>query len=145
MRGGTSTTVAPCQVITSRSPSVTSPITVASVSHFAQTARKASTFSGVTTAHMRSCDSLERISAGVMPVARSGTRSSSMCMPPSPALASSEVAHDSPAPPRSWMPTTSPAANSSRQHSMSTFSVNGSPTCTLGSFLRPTPESSSLA
>ncbi len=35
------------------------------------------------------------------------------------------------------MPTTSPAAKSSRQHSMSTFSVNGSPTCTAGSFLRP--------
>ena len=38
---------------------------------------------------------------------------------------------DNPAPPRSWMPTTKPAAYNSRQHSMSTFSVNGSPTCTL--------------
>ncbi|SLJ82187.1 Uncharacterised protein [Mycobacteroides abscessus subsp. abscessus] len=96
MRGGTSTTVSPCQVTTSRSPSVTSPITVASTSHLRQTAMNASTFSGVTTAHMRSCDS--------------EALSSSMRMPPSPAAASSEVAQDSPAPPRSWMPTTSLAA-----------------------------------
>jgi len=41
------------------------------------------------------------------------------------------------------IPVTSPAWNSSRQHSMRTFSVNGSPTCTLGSFLRPALESSS--
>ncbi len=37
---------------------------------------------------------------------RSGTRSSSTCMPPSPADASSDVAHERPAPPRSWMPAT---------------------------------------
>ena len=112
-------------------------MTVARVSQRRQTARKASTSSGRTTAHMRSCDSLDRISAGVMPEARSGTASSSTCMPPSPALASSEVAHDRPAPPRAWMPTTRPAAKSSRQHSIRTFSVNGSPTCTAGSFFRP--------
>ena len=53
-----------------------------------------------------------------------------------PALANSEVAHDSPAPPRSWMPATSPAANSSRVHSISSFSMNGSPTWTLGRFGR---------
>ena len=41
------------------------------------------------------------------------------------------------------MPITSPAAYSSRQHSMSTFSMNGSPTCTEGSFLRPGPPPSS--
>ena len=128
MRGGTSTTVSPCQVISSRPLSVTSPMTVASTSHLRQTSMNASTFSGVTTAHIRSCDSLDRISAGVMFAARSGTRSNSTFMPPSPAEASSEVAQDNPAPPRSWMPTTRSAAYSSRQHSMSTFSVNGSPT-----------------
>lgn len=48
--------------------------------------------------HIRSCDSLDRISAGVIPLARSGTASRSMRIPPSPALASSEVAQDSPAP-----------------------------------------------
>ncbi len=57
-------------------------------------------------------------------------------MPPSPALASSEVAHDSPAPPRSWMPATSPAAKISSVHSISSFSMNGSPTCTLGPLRR---------
>ncbi len=105
-------------------------------SHLRQTSMNASTFAGSTTAHMRSWDSLERISAGVMPVARSGTRSSHTCMPPSPADASSLVAQDSPAPPRSWMPTTMPFSKSSREHSIRTFSVNGSPTCTDGSFLR---------
>ncbi|SKS12487.1 Uncharacterised protein [Mycobacteroides abscessus subsp. abscessus] len=81
-------------------------MTVASTSHLRHTAMKASTFSGVTTAHIRSWDSLESTSAGVIPVARSGTLSRSMCIPPSPADASSDVAQDSPAPPRSWIPTT---------------------------------------
>ena len=53
-------------------------------------------------------------------------------MPPSPAAASSEVAQEMPAAPKSWMPVTTPAANSSRVHSMSSFSMNGSPTCTAG-------------
>ena len=48
--------------------------------------------------------------------------------------ASSVVAQATPAAPRSWMPTTRPAANSSRQHSTSSFSRNGSPTWTLGRF-----------
>ncbi len=103
-------------------------MTVASTSHLRHTAMNASTFSGATTAHMRSCDSLDSTSAGVMNLARSGTLSSSIAMPPSPADASSDVAQDNPAPPRSWMPITRPAAYSSRQHSMSTFSMNGSPT-----------------
>ena len=58
-------------------------------------------------------------------------------MPPSPADASSDVAQESPAPPRSWMPLTSPAANSSSVHSMSSFSMNGSPTWTLGRLAGP--------
>ena len=136
VRGGTSTTVSPRQVIRNRSPSVTSPITVASTSHLRHTAMKASTFSGATTAHMRSCDSLQSTSAGVISLVRSGTVSSWMAIPPSPADANSEVAQDNPAPPRSWMPITRPPAYSSRQHSMSTFSMKGSPTCTEGSFLR---------
>ena len=107
-------------------------MTVASTSHFAQISRNASSLAGSTTAHMRSCDSLMRISSGASDESRSGTRSSQTVMPPSPSDASSEVAQDSPAPPRSWMPTTRSAANTSRQHSMSTFSMNGSPTCTAG-------------
>ena len=58
-------------------------------------------------------------------------------MPPVPALASSLVAQESPAPPRSWMPVTRSCAKISRQASMSSFSVNGSPTCTLGRFAGP--------
>ena len=92
----------------SRPVSVTSPITEASTSHLAQMARKASTSPGSTTAIIRSCDSLMRISSGDSVESRSGTLSSSTCMPPSPAEASSEVAQESPAPPRSWMPATSP-------------------------------------
>ncbi len=52
---------------------------------------------------------------------------------PVPAAALVSVsAQVSPAPPRSWMPTTRSAAYSSRHASISSFSVNGSPTCTLG-------------
>ena len=116
--------------------SVTSPMSTASTSHFAQIARNAATSPGATTAIIRSCDSLMRISSGASVESRSGTRSSSTCIPPSPALASSDVAQDSPAPPRSWMPVTMPAANSSRVHSMRSFSMNGSPTWTLGPLRR---------
>ena len=116
---------------------MTSPTTTASTSHFAQIARKPATSPGSTTAIIRSCDSLIRISSGASVESRSGTRSSSTCMPPSPALASSEVAQDSPAPPRSWMPATRPAAKISSVHSMSSFSMNGSPTCTLGRLAGP--------
>src|SRR3712207_4809926 len=79
-------------------------MTVASRYHVRQPARNASTLSGATIARMRSCDSLIRISAGVRVLSRSGTVSRSTCMPPVPALASSEVAQESPAPPRSWIP-----------------------------------------
>ena len=83
---------------------------------------------------MRSCDSLIKISGGPSDASRSGTSSSRTSMPPVPAAASSVVAQATPAAPRSWMPTTRPPAKSSRQHSTSSFSVKGSPTCTLGRF-----------
>ena len=118
---------------------VTSPITVASTPHRAQIARKRGTLAGSTTAIMRSCDSLIRISAGPSPGSRSGTRSSATVIPVPPPAASSAVAQDTPAAPRSWMPTTSPAAYSSRQHSISSFSVNGSPTWTLGRLAESLP------
>ena len=65
-------------------------------------------------------------------------------MPPSPALASSDVAQERPAPPRSWMPVTMPAAKSSSVHSMSSFSMNGSPTWTLGRLAGPVSSNVSL-
>ena len=121
----------------SRPESLTSPTTVASTSHFSQISRNRATFAGSTTAIIRSCDSLIRISSGASEESRSGTRSSQTCMPPSPALASSEVAQDRPAPPRSWMPTTRSSAKISRVHSISSFSMNGSPTWTAGRLVGP--------
>ena len=85
-------------------------MTDASTSHLAQISMKRSTSSGATTAHMRSWDSEARISAADMFSARSGTLSRLTVMPPSPDAASSEVAQDRPPPPRSWMPSTTPAA-----------------------------------
>ena len=89
---------------------VTSPITVASTSHLRQMAMNAATRSGLTTAIMRSCDSLIRISAGVRLGSRSGMASMSTNMPPSPPADSSVVAQATPAAPRSWMPSTRSAA-----------------------------------
>ena len=43
------------------------------------------------------------------------------------------------------MPVTRPRANSSSVASMSTFSANGSPTCTAGRFAGPVAENVSLA
>ena len=57
-----------------------------------------------------------------MPGSRRGTAETSTSMPTPPRAAVSLVAQTSPAPPRSWMPTTSPASSSSRQASMSRFS-----------------------
>src|ERR1700761_5312973 len=127
-----STTVSPCQVISSRPVPVTSPMTVAWTPHLAQTPRKRSTLAGVTTAIIRSWDSLMRISGGPSEESRSGTWSSRTRMPPVPAAASSVVAQATPAAPRSWMPVIRSSRYSSRQHSMSSFSRNGSPTWTLG-------------
>ncbi len=94
---------------------------------------------------MRSCDSLMRISSGDSVASRSGTRSSHTCMPPSPLEANSLVAQEIPAPPRSWMPVTKPACSTSSVHSMSSFSMNGSPTCTLGRLAGPSASKVSLA
>ena len=132
--GGMSTIVSPRHVMTRRPVSVTVPITVAGISQRAQISRKRSTLPGSTTAIMRSCDSLMRISSGVSVASRSGMVSRSTCMPPVPAAASSVVAQETPAAPRSWMPTTRSSLKSSRQHSMSSFSMKGSPTCTDGRF-----------
>ena len=137
MRGGTSTINSPCQVISKRSPSVTSPITVTVTSHFLQISKKRAMCFGSTIAHMRSCDSDIKISSGDSVASRNGTRSSSTFIPPLPPDANSLVAQDKPAPPRSWMPTTRSSAKISSEHSIKTFSTNGSPTCTAGRFAGP--------
>jgi hypothetical protein len=90
---------------------------------------------------MRSWLSLVITSAGVIPGSRRGTAEASTSMPTPPRLAVSLVAQASPAPPRSWMPTRSPASSSVRQASMSRFSSKGSPTWTLGRLAASSPSS----
>ena len=132
-----STMRSPCQSTVSRPVAFTSPITTASTSHLAQRSMNSTRRSGRTIAHIRSCDSLIKISSGDKVSSRKSTRSSQTCMPPSPFEASSLVAHEMPAPPRSWIPSTSPACSTSRVASISNFSMKGSPTCTLGRLVGP--------
>ena len=114
---------------------VTSPITVAVTSHFLQICIKRFNFAGSTIAHIRSWDSLINISSGERDGSRRGTVSRRISIPPLPAEASSDVAHESPAPPRSWIPTTKSSLKISKEHSIKTFSANGSPTWTAGLFV----------
>ena len=69
-----------------------------------------------------------------MPVSRHGTAfmSSSMPTPPLDAISTDDEVR--PAAPMSWIATIASDAISSRQASISSFSVNGSPTCTVGRF-----------
>ena len=67
-----------------------------------------------------------------MPCSRSGTRerSSSTPEPPRPAISTAELVR--PAAPMSWIPTMASVFMTSRQASSRSFSVNGSPTWTVG-------------
>src|SRR4030042_1567027 len=67
-----------------------------------------------------------------MPASRWGTLSRSTTMPMPPLAAISLVEKVSPAAPMSWMPTMRPRSMTSRQASRRSFSLNGSPTWTLG-------------
>src|SRR3546814_5461271 len=69
-----------------------------------------------------------------MPSSRQGTWSSSSSTPEPPLEAISKDEEVRPAAPMSWMATMASVAISSRQASMSSFSVKGSPTCTVGRF-----------
>ena len=69
-----------------------------------------------------------------MPLSRAGTRERSRVSPHPARAAISNAEEVSPAAPMSWIPTTRPLPISSRQHSISSFSVKGSPTCTVGRF-----------
>ena len=66
---------------------------------------------------IRSCDSLSKISYGVMPGSRFGTLARSISTPVPPRLAVSQVEQVSPAAPMSWMPATASVASNSRQAS----------------------------
>ena len=81
---------------------------------------------------MRSCDSLSRISYGVIPSSRTGTARMSIVTPTSPRAAISADEEVRPAAPMSWMATMWPLRMSSRLASSRSFSVNGSPTWTRG-------------
>ena len=111
---------------------MTVPIPTASRSHLAKVQRTSSSRPRAATSSMRSCDSDSMISYGVIPASRWGTREASISMPMPARAGISEQAHASPAAPMSWMPTIAPVAMASRQASSSSFSVNGSPTCTVG-------------
>ena len=69
-----------------------------------------------------------------MPVSRCGTLSRSNSRPTPPLAAISTDEDVRPAAPMSWMATTASVSMSSRQASISNFSVNGSPTWTVGRF-----------
>ena len=56
-----------------------------------------------------------------------------MPLPARPAISTDELV--SPAAPMSWMPTSASVWNSSRHASSRSFSVKGSPTCTVGRLL----------
>ena len=108
--------------------SVTRPIGVADSSHRSQTACTSFTRSGVATTSIRSCDSESRISYGVIPSSRVGTRPVSISTPTPPRAAISALELVRPAAPMSWIATMRPEVISSRLASRSSFSVKGSPT-----------------
>ena len=64
-------------------------------------------------------------------------------MPPLEAISKEEEVR--PAAPMSWMATMASVAISSRQASIKSFSVNGSPTCTVGRFSSEASSNSALA
>ena len=97
-------------------------------------ASTSSTFSGSTTASIRSCDSETMISNGSMSASRSGTLPTSMSIPVPPADAISAADEVSPAAPRSCSETSRSLPSSSRQHSSTFDSSNGSPIWTVGRF-----------
>ena len=80
-----------------------------------------------------------------MPSSRQGTLFMSSRMPAPPLLAISTEEEVRPAAPMSWMATIASVAISSRQASISSFSVKGSPTCTVGRFSSLFSSKSALA
>ena len=69
-----------------------------------------------------------------MPDSRWGTRATSMSMPAPPRAPISHDEQVRPAAPMSCRPTSASVCRTSRHASSSSFSMNGSPTCTFGRF-----------
>ncbi len=80
-----------------------------------------------------------------MPVSRWGTSSMTSSMPTPPLLAISTLDDVRPAAPMSWIATIASDAISSRHASISSFSVKGSPTWTVGRFSSESSPKSALA
>ncbi len=133
-RFGTSATTCPWSFTRSRVSGSTSPMRTACRSHFSKIRSTSASRPRLTMSSMRSCDSESMISYGVMPVSRCGTAARSISIPTPPREPVSDVEHVSPAAPMSWTPTQASVAMTSRHASSSSFSMNGSPTCTAGRF-----------
>ncbi len=112
--------------------SVTWPMAVERTSQRSHTSCSSASLPGSTTHSIRSCDSEIMISNGSMSSSRSGTLDTSMSRPTSPFDAISDEDDDRPAAPRSCSEASVPRSSSSRQHSITRFSSNGSPICTDG-------------
>ena len=113
---------------------MTRPIATAWRSHFSKMRSTSASRPRLTTISMRSWDSESMISYGVIPLSRWGTRERSISIPAPPRDPISEVEHVRPAAPMSWMPMSASVFITSRHASSSSFSMNGSPTCTAGRF-----------
>ena len=105
---GISATTCPCHRIRHRRSSVIRPITTACRSHFSNTACSSASRPRSATISIRSCDSESRISYGVSPSSRSGTKSRSSSIPSPPRSAISLDDDVSPAAPMSWIATIAP-------------------------------------
>ena len=110
----------------------TTPIAATSTPHLRKTAATSASRPLWTTRTMRSCDSESISSYGVIPVSRIGTFVRSSSIPTPPRAHISNVEDVSPAAPMSWIATTASPSRTSRTASRTSFSTNGSPTCTVG-------------
>ena len=111
---------------------MTSPMTDERTSQRSHTSVSSSSLCGSITHSIRSWDSEIMISNGSMSSSRSGTLDTSMSRPTAPPEAISDDEEDSPAAPRSCSEVSVPRSSSSRHASMTRFSSNGSPICTVG-------------
>ena len=132
LAAGTSATTSPRNRTFTIPPAVISPSTLARIPQRRQTSSTSSSRAGSTRASMRSWDSETSTSQASIDGSRRGTASRSTSMPIPALAATSATAQLIPAAPRSWSPRSSLRSPSSRQASISSFSWNGSPTCTLG-------------
>ena len=142
---GNSATTAPPLCTTSFPESVTRPTMACARSHLSQISNTSFSRPLRATSSIRSCDSESITSYGVIPLSRRGTASTSSRRPLPAREAISTEDEVSPAAPMSWMPTRQSVLNSSRQASSRSFSMNGSPTCTVGRFFSDSASNSADA